>query len=182
MVSKYRPKNSADGVVVDPDVPTFTELITQWAKNEAPNVYHHDEGALNQNRFSVLTGITTTVINRWFLRGSVVKDKYIRPVHEATGIPMAKLEASAAKTQALWKLSNSTGEILNNAHHILELAQRVEKVEGSTATNTAAIVALTEQVEALVQSFASDLVDGTERLIEQVRGILDGGPAVRKRK
>ena len=163
MVSKYRPNNSADGVFVDPDVPAWTELITQWARDEAPTLYHHDEGTLNQNRFSVLTGITTTVINRWFLRGSVVKDKYIRPVHEATGIPMSKLEASAAKTLALWKLSNSTGEILNNAHHILELAQRVGGIESTTAANTTAIEALTEQVEAL-------------------RSILEGGPALHKRR
>lgn len=161
MASKYY-KRSAANVQVDPDVPTWTELITQWARDNAPKMINED-GELIQNQFAILTGITTTVINRWFLRGSLIKDRYVQQTHEATGIPLVQLNASVDKTRALWQLRNATGEILNNANHILLLAQRVEGIEATTATNTTAIEALTEQVEAL-------------------RGILEGGPAVHKRR
>jgi hypothetical protein len=161
MVSKYY-KRSAAGVVVDPDVPRWTELLTQWARDNAPKMIN-EQNELIQNRFAILAGLTPTVVNRWFLRGSLPQEHFIAQVHEATGIPLAQLNASANKTRALWQLRNSTGEILNNADHIIELAKQVERVEVSTEANTAAIEALTGQVEVL-------------------RSILEGGPALGKRR
>lgn len=127
MTSKYY-KRSAAGAVVDPDVLTWTELITQWAKDNEPKMIH-DDGKLIQNRFAILTGITTTVINRWFNRGSLPQHGALEQVHEATGIPMSSLVASHDKSKALWLHRNSSGDILNNADNILALTERVEKIE-----------------------------------------------------